>query len=434
MGLLSWLFPSPDDKLNRARASLAAGRFNDARRDALGLDLPGASDVVYEAEQGLARLNLEAARSWADAGDGERVAMHLELAERFGGSPAMREIEATAHYFESRQREQAAFQRAQAEADLKRLMEVDPRFHAEHGEGEIPLPDGISEDDADALKARLAILHDSYPEALRASVFDLGAAFSQAVLDLDDGQPAEAFAVLSQLPDDVAVVQHERARALLALRDASGAVEALQRFAVLAGGHQAIGNLHTAAILSQTLAQLGRIDEAFEVLVEARRADPDLAPGLYAALLEARGDYAGAEIILRALLQKIGPQAPIYVAIARLRVAAGKRVEAMQALETGLRACGCAPGTCGSKPPDLAAHRMLATLYLEDGIETPRALEVAELAFGLVQQQTWDDLYLATLVANATQDPTRADKARQLASVTPPGDPRRARLDAIAAA
>ena len=49
--------------------------------------------------------------------------------------------------------------------------------------------------------------------------------------------------------------------------------------------------------------------------------------------------------------------------------------------------------------------RTLATLYFEDGIETERALLLANQAFGLVNRPQWPDIYLKTMVAQDTRSP-----------------------------
>jgi hypothetical protein len=429
MGLLSWLFPSPEQKLEGARRALIAGRFAEARDTALELDIPGAADLVVQAEEALAQLNLAHAVSWAEAGDDDRVKTHLELARQFAKegmetsfADARRQIQTTRE-----RREKIAAEEARRAAD--RMLDIDLRFRDGQSEEAMPIPEGMDEAEAEELKARLAILFDGYPEPLRRGMFALGPTFAQAVLDLDEGRAEPALQALIALPDDAPLVLHERARAADALGDPAAAARAWQTFAKVAGGHHPIGAHHTAVLLAQAQAASGDLDGAFQTLTEARKADPDLGSGLYASLLEARGDLAGAERLLRAMLQKYGAQPSLYLAIARVRLRGNHRVEAMQALETSLRQSNCKPGTCGAKPPDLATHRLLAMLYLEDGIETPRALELADTARQLVQQPIWDDLYLAALVARHEGSGDLLVLASRLHEVTPAGDPRRSKLE-----
>jgi len=83
MGLLSWLFPSESDRVAKAAALLDRDAFADARLEVLDIDTPEARAIVEKAERALAEHNLDAALSWARAGDVERVQIHLELANQF---------------------------------------------------------------------------------------------------------------------------------------------------------------------------------------------------------------------------------------------------------------------------------------------------------------------------------------------------------------
>jgi hypothetical protein len=47
MGLWSWLFPSDEDRLRRARARMAAGRWEDARKDLIHCQAPEA-EALYD--------------------------------------------------------------------------------------------------------------------------------------------------------------------------------------------------------------------------------------------------------------------------------------------------------------------------------------------------------------------------------------------------
>lgn len=428
MGLWSWLFPSPEQKLDAAREALAAGRFNDARLAAQALDLPGARAIVEEAEEGLMRLNLAHAVSWGEAGDAGRVQHHMELAARFARPDHAWELRDAERRIRELDQARQAEARARAAQDERRWMDVDPRFFDAHGEGELPLPPGVSEEEAEAVRMRVALLYENYPEDLRPGVLRLGPDFVGAVLELDEGRAAEALAALVALPDDEPLVQHERARAALALGDPAAAAGAWERFGRLVG-HRELGAQHTAALLAHALVQSGQHDAALAALAEARKTDPMVGAGLYAALLESRGSYGEAEGVLRELIRKVGAQAPAYGALARVRVKAGDRMGAMTALETAMRVCGCGTGKCGTIPADVSMVRLLAILYLEDGIERPRALELAEQARAMVSGEPgWEDLYLATLAAREDHDPAWSEMAAALRRVTAPDDPRAARL------
>lgn len=434
MGLLDLFRPSPARRLARAQAHLQAGRWADARLDALDAGTePGADLVVTAAERELLRTNLDAARSWAEAGDAERVAAHLELAAGFARSAddrdaltaARADVRAIGAAHEAR-----ATHRARAEdADLA---SVDPRFREAVGGVAIPLPPDLSDDEAEAVEARLAMLLEGYPDAHRDAAVALGAEFLRAVLLLDDGEADAALPLLATFDDDVAILHHERARAAMALGDPAAAARAWRRFAERHGSHDVISDIPTHVALSEALAAAGDHDTALREVMAARRAHPKHAGLLHAALLERAGRPADAEAILREQLTLHGPQPAIYLAVAGLRLRGGKRTEAMAALETSLHQSSCATGSCGPRGPDLPTQRLLATLYLEDGVDTGRGLELADAAAAQVRQPGWDDVYLKVLADRARAQPGWTDLVDRLRQTLPDRDPRHARLDALA--
>jgi tetratricopeptide (TPR) repeat protein len=426
MGLWSWLFPSPEQKLEKARAKLARGEFADARLDALDLgSLPGARDVVELAEEGLAKLNLEAAVAAAASGDEARTAEHLELARTFGassGAPGMDEAVAdarariTAHLDAA-----AAAKRKREQDDAFRIADVDPRFKEDHGEAEIPLPPGVTEEEADAVKVRLGLVHDAWPEPLRDEMIALGAGFAQAVLELDEGRPEAALAALADLPDR-ALVWHERARANEAMGAFDEAVAAWTRFAELAGGHHAVGEHHTGVLLARDLAQVGRLDEAVALLGALRADAPELAPGLWIELLFLAGRVDEVEPLVLGLIRTHGEHPRLVHDLARARAIRGERASAIRLLERLVQP------EVDVGPVALPAHRLLATLRLEDGDASEPVLALADRARSLVTQPEWDDVYLAALAARARDDARWTDLRATLEASTPADDPRRHRL------
>ena len=70
MGLLSWLFPGPVEKVAKARRLMADGRFAEARMLVVDVEGEAAEALRLEAEAGLVRLNLEGAVKGGRAGDG----------------------------------------------------------------------------------------------------------------------------------------------------------------------------------------------------------------------------------------------------------------------------------------------------------------------------------------------------------------------------
>ena len=90
MGLLSWLFPSDEDRIARAGELLQKERYADARLEVLDIDHDEARALVDTCERALAELNLAEAISWGEAGDERRIDMHMELATTFK-KPGMEE-------------------------------------------------------------------------------------------------------------------------------------------------------------------------------------------------------------------------------------------------------------------------------------------------------------------------------------------------------
>ena len=434
MGLLSFFFPSADDRVARARKWMAAERWADARLEVLELDHPDAQGLVDACENELAKMNLAEAVSWCEAGDDARVMHHMELAGRFHHGGLEEEFRATRREMRAIRQERTEAERRAKEAEEARLMRADPL-----GAGGGPswldrsVPADFYDGDDDEAAARLALVVEGYDKPLRATVGTLGPGFARALLDLQDGRPDLAVQGLIALPDDVAVVRFERAQAAYALGDAKAAARELREFARLAGRHHPMGNHHTGSFLAMCLAESGELGEALRVMRAVRKAEPDVGGPLYAQLLEANGDLAEAETVLAKLIRKYPSDSGLYKLLARVRVAGGHRKQAMSALESALSIGHCTPGRCGYRPPDVAAMRSLATLYFEDGIERDRAIELTHtvqeaLAKG-GNQPAWEDAYLSALAARATGHPDASRMTSVLWDNTPPNDPRASRLD-----
>lgn len=429
MGLLSWLFPSIDDRVTGARARIAKGDFAEARLDLLEIDRDDARALLAEAEQGLALKNLDAALSWALAGDDRKVEQHLSMAESFHrGGLEERFREVRREMRQLRAERDAAEERAKQEREI-RQMKADP-LGLTGGASWLqrPVDEGLYDPEREEVEARLALIVEGYPEALRGAVHKLGADFAKAVLDLEDGRADRALPALLALPDDEPLVRWERARCCHALGDPGSAARELRAFAERAGGHHDMGRAHSAELLGRTLVESGDLKGALVMLRSARQAAPNVGGPLYAQLLLAAGELPEAEHVLVDLIRKHPKTQPLYGLLARVRLAGNHRLEAMRALEASQEAVCCTPGKCGSQPPDLDVVRLLATLYLEDGLNQPRALELAETAFALVQKPTWEDVYLKALVARAEAQPELVDLVGRLRAVTPPAHPGHERL------
>lgn len=429
MGLWSWLFPTPEDRIAKARRLLDQKQPADARHQVIDLDRPDARALLVEAETALARLNLDAALGYGNAGDEARVRIHLDLAEQFhhgGLEEAFREVRRELRAQRAARTE--AQQRAKEEED-RRLMAVDP-LGIQGGPSWLdPVPDRdvLAPDDEERAQ-RLALLIENYPEDLRGALRALGAPFARAVLDLDDGRPDLAHTALLGLPDEQPLVQWERARTAHVLGDPAAAARAVRTFAEALGGHRSMGQLHSAAYLAQLLAESGDVSGGLRVLRAARATTPEVGGVLYAQLLEANDELAEADTVLTDQIRRHPTAQALYALLARVRLRGGQRVPAMRALEASMEAICCTPGKCGSQPPSLDIVRTLATLYLEDGIERARALELAEQAAGLATEPSWEDAYLAALAGRVTGSPDTEGIIAMLREHTSPDDPRARRL------
>ena len=392
MGLFSWLSPSPEKRLQKAQKHLAAKRFADARDEVLGLEHPQAPELLQQAEFGLAKSNLDAALSWAHAGDEVRVERHLELAGRFhkGGleedfKSVRREIR---ELRQGRQAEKDAHQRRQE----AKLLDYDASSFRK--DSPVPsLPSHLSPEQAEQAMMQIALILENYPKSLQATVPQLGPDYAKALLELEEGKADEALQTLLAMDNNQALVRYERARAAFTLGDAKSAQKELEAFAQLAKGHHSMGRHHTGEFMGQLIASTGDLEGAVRALRDVRKSHPKVGSFLFAQLLFATKALQEAEQILRGLIQDHPRQNAFYKLLAFVRVEAGFRIEAMRALEQALEATHCAPGSCGFQPPDPEVKRMLATLYLEDGIEQERAMELmGELP--PPEKPTWDHLYL----------------------------------------
>ncbi len=424
MGLLSWLFPSEADRIAQARKLVEQRRFREARDKLDGITSSEADEVLREAENGLVRLNLEAVISWAEAGEDARVEQHLTLAEELHRGGLEQELQAARR----KVRELRAARREEAARTAQpKVVDDDPlgltgrALLAENGR--------VEDTDADPEdQARWGLILANYPESLREGVSRLGPTFQRATLDLENGRPDLAFKALQELGDDEPLVCWERSRAAYALGDPTDAIRDLQRLSTLVG-HQAMPGEHSGVMLARILAEIGHVDESYQLLTELRSAGVTDAAWLFAQVSYALAQrpsspsnslLAAAEQALRELLIAHPKQTAFHHLLAKVRLSGGYRLPAMQALEAGLAACCDAPGKCGSKPPDPAIQRDLATLYLEDRLEMARALELADAAMQSVERPVWEDMYLQALVARQYGDPDAAALIEDLRASTPP--------------
>ncbi|MEL6345594.1 MAG: hypothetical protein AAFV53_20970 [Myxococcota bacterium] len=400
---------SEQARLERARHFLARGRYNDARLELEGLETPEATALREDALKTLVVWNLEEARARFQSGDPDGAREHMALATQFGASPdQLRETRRFARELREARRREAEDAAREREAN---------RF--------VPGDDPIWQLPPDHPQLRYALLVESYPDALRARLVNLGKDFAAAVMQLEEGDPVAAWKALGPFVQQDPVAAYERARAALAAGQLPAAASDLMRFGESVG-HQTIGNTHTAATLANVMGQLGRAGEALPIIDGLLQTAPSLQlQAVRAQLLEADGQLEHAESATESLLKTAPRQMGLYRLLARIRERRGHRPEAAAVLEWGLDTCCGSPGKCGNQPLDLQAVRTLARLYLEDQVQPERAHELLSQLSRHVQQPSWEDQYLAALVARNTRDPQAADMVARLTAALPAQDPRR---------
>jgi tetratricopeptide (TPR) repeat protein len=428
MGLLDFFRPSPEKRIARARRALDADDPALARDELLGLEGDEAASLRAEAHDRLVTMNLEAAVSWARAGDEERVRVHMGLAAEHHDTGRETDFRDTRRQIREIRQAQEAELEEKRRAEEARLMQIDPLHQTGDGAlAPLGLDDEVAGPDAEEIRARLALVVENYPESLKGSVEELGGDFARAILDLEDGRPDLALQLLLHLPEEAALVRWERARAAHTLGDPKAAARELRAFANLAGGHHAIGQQHSGLLLARVLAESGDAHEALRVLRDLRTRAPNLGGFLFAQLLAATDQLPEADAVLRDLVKRHPLEPAFYLLLAHVRVQGGHRREAMRALEQGLHQNQCASGTCAARPPDPALKRLLATLYLEDGMETKRALQLLDEA-PIEGAPSWDEAYALALAGRERGERRAEELVAHLHAQTPEGDPRSGRL------
>ncbi len=435
MGILSWLFPSHEDRMDKAEQLLGGRAFGQARLELMGLEGERAEALRAQAHEGLKQANIREALGLATAGRFDAAQEHIQLAEQFSerGDHELRGARRRLREIRQEQRDEAKAARPGphdsgplgSNPALAGGWQVPGEGGAMAGavEGGDPI---FSLPPSDP-RVRYALLLEQYPDDLRGRFVGLGADFATAVLAVEDGQGAHAVDVLGPFVERDEAACFERARAAgLAGRHAL-VVQDLSRFAA-AFGHRQVGQQHTALMMASAMAQQGDAAGAL-ALVEAQLADEPKNASLLvnrAMLLEATGRFAEADELARQTIKTHSRQMVLYKLMARCRLRAGKRVEAMQALEAGLTT-NCTSGKCGSLPFDVEAGRQLAQLYLEDRLEPARASELIGRIHQRLEQPSWFEAYLEALVARNNEHPEMLGMVKALSVGVSPNE-RRAQL------
>jgi tetratricopeptide (TPR) repeat protein len=432
MGILSWLFPSHEDRMDKAEGLLRDQEFGQARLELMGLEGERAEGLRAQAHEGLKQANIREALGLAAAGRFEAAQEHIQLAQEFsetgdhelrGARRRLREIRA-----EQREQAKAARPSPQAAGPLGTNPALAGGWQVPGEGGAMPGAveggDPIFSLPPSDPRVRYALLLEQYPEDLRSRFVALGADFATAVLAIEDGHGAHAVDVLAPFVDQDEAARFERARAASLADDHALVIQDLAAFAA-AFGHRQVGQQHTVLMMANSLARQG--DQAGALaLIEAQLVEePKSAPLLVnrALLLEAVGRFAEADELARQTVKTNSRQMVLYKLMARCRLRAGKRLEAMQALEAGLTT-NCTSGKCGSLPFDVEAGRQLAQLYLEDRLEPARAAELIGRIKGRLEQPSWFEGYLDALVARNAEDGAMLGMVKALSVGVRPGDPR----------
>ncbi len=429
MGLLSWLFPGPSERIGKARKLLERGDAGQAKLMLEGIEGGEAELLREQVFDRLVQMNLEACDGSVSAGELHAAAENLALAEQFAGArhrPALRQA-----------------RKAMREARTAARVESPPKGKLGHSGcasgscgagGEVPVEapsPGFGADPVFSLppdhpQVRYALLLEGYPEDLRKRFLALGTDFAQAVLHLEDGEAAQAWDAMEPFVATEPAVRLPRARAALAQQRFARAASELRAFGD-ALGHQRAGGAHTAVLLARALASDRRIEDALAVIQAQRAIDRDLElAGNEVALLEALDRLPEADQAGVALLRQAPGDFGVHKMLARIRVKGGERLAAMQVLESGLTRLCKGPGKCGSQPLDLDAARMLAQLYLEDRLQPKRVEELLSDISKYRRQPAWMDAYLDVLRARNQGTGAVEEKARALLRGVPDADPRRA--------
>ncbi len=394
--MFGWFSPSNEKRIARARKFLASGEHMYALDQLEGLQGPEADAVRAEAREALVALNCSEAIAFATAGTFAKAAEHLELAGRFAQGPDASVRAARRQVRELRQSAKPPKGLALAnDPAIQDPEAADPLF-------------SLPPDDP---RVAFAMALEAYPESMRDRLIGLGPDFASAVGLIESGQPALAVQRLSAFVHDEPVVRYERARAAQAEGNLALAVSDLKTFGA-AVGHARIGRVHTGALLVQLLLATQRRDEALEHAV----GDDLAVQGARAMALEALGRLEEADGLAAALVKKAPRDLGLYKLMARCRIQADKRLEAMQVLERGLTS-NCNTGRCGSQAFDVEAGRMLAQLYLEDRLDEVRAAELVAQVKANVRQTGPVEAYLDALTLRNAGDPeAQAIAARVLRS------------------
>ena len=397
---------SPEAKVERATFFFNAQRYNDVRLELQGVVSTEASELRSRALVELISLNLQEAKARYNSGDYSGAQEHIQLAQSFGATDTeVREVRSDGLQLQ-RERQQEV-QQKQAKANAFRAVGDDPIWS-------LPPSDP---------RLKYAVHLEGYPIELRERLIGLGQEFAMLVLGIDEGNGRTALQTLSHFTEREPAARYERARAALSIGDLEVACSELMLFGDELG-HCVINNTHTGALLSQLLLQMGKVEHGLSTVETLVKKDnnPSLQM-VYISLLEHSNRLDEAESRASNMLQEHPRALPVVHRLASIKVLLNKRIEAANLIENALEKC-CTPGKCSSQPLDINLLRTLARIYLEDRVLPERSTEIMTQMQGLIQRQTWEDLYLSTLRARNEADPFLSEKISLLKAQLKPADHR----------
>ncbi|MFT5585850.1 MAG: tetratricopeptide (TPR) repeat protein [Cognaticolwellia sp.] len=429
MGLFSWLFPSDTDRVAKGHKLLQEGAWAQARDEVIEVEGSAADEVRALALDGLKRINLELAVACAEAGEMEASAQHMKLAASFAqqGDAELRAARRSLREFRSQaKKEEAVAMAPQSAGGALGAMGVQSMAQVAGGAvGGVEGDDPIFSLPPDHPKVRFALMLERYGDDVAAKLESLGPDFAKGAMALEEGAPAAAFGLFAPFTSQEPLARWFRAQAALLSAQPAEAILELRAMHRELDGPRDMAGQNSAAVLAGALVQTNQPKEALEVLDAALKSQPkDLGLQVNRALvLETLGKDEEADELARRIVQQSSRVMEMYKLMARCRVRAGKRMQAMQALEAGL-VTNCTSGKCGSLPFDVQAGRELARLYLEDRLEPLRAAELIGRIHRNVPEPGWLDGYLDALTARNSGASDTDQRVANLSANLKPGDRR----------
>jgi len=425
MGLFD-LFKKKDAAfyLTRAKKELHHHKWVSARDDAKeGLECDGSpevrsalQEVMTASRDAICRLNLQEAEVNRSSREFGRALECLEIAKIHADGARVAEVEAMVVVVRD------------AKADASRQTEVllPSHFAGLEDEGENEL--------MQTFQVYLAGLAPDVAEIYG----KLSPTFMEGYVALNAGDPRTALQSFARLKPrnevEAALIAFEQGRALLMGNAPDRALVALDVAASVRGANPIFSSDHPSIpfLRYEALAMMGKIEEAADALREGLKASPghpELRPAL-ASILIALEQHDEAEALLDAELSCSRSNPEIHVLRARLLDARGNPSGAIEALEAGLKSCGCSPS---SLPHPLLA-RSLADLYVTHKQQPQRVETLLNQLFRTQQGEgEWVDYYLKAkfLKWQGDENLARASWKMALDRLEDPRDPRRAQVEAL---